>query len=281
MAWVTDIAKKVEHEKEALFQGEKKFFSPEEIASVKQQAIPRHVAIIMDGNRRWARKKIEQKKYSLGIPIIRQKDIASGHYSGAANVLDIVRASCELGIEVVTLFAFSTENWKRTSFEVQALLKIFELTLKENQKNMVEEGIRFHAIGDLAPFPASLKANIKEIEIATKNGNSIDLVVAFNYGGRDELCRAFKKMCQDVSFGLLDFEDISVEKIGLYLDTAPWKDPDLIIRTSGEMRVSNFLLWQIAYAEIYVTKVLWPDFAPQDLLKAVRAFQMRERRVGI
>ena len=176
--------------------------------------------------------------------------------------------------------AFSTENWKRSSFEVDALLKIFEFFLRDNQKRMIDEEVRFHAIGDLAPFSDSLKKQIRDVENATKEGKAIDLVVAFNYGGRDELCRAFKKMHRDATLGFLDPEEITPEKVSSYLDTAPWKDPDLLIRTSGEMRVSNFLLWQLAYSEIYVTDVFWPDFTPQELYRAVRAFQLRERRIG-
>ncbi len=282
MAFATEVENQLNSPKEIASQKENHFFSDEEVALVRGEAIPRHVAIIMDGNRRWARKKIEQDNpASKGQSIVIKKEITVGHYSGAANVLDIVRASQELGIEILTLFAFSTENWKRSSFEVDSLLKIFESFLRDNQKKMVDEGVRFHAIGELGPFPLSLKNRIEEVEERTMQGKSIDLVVAFNYGGRDELCRAFKKMYCDVSFGFLDPDIISPETIGSYLDTAPWRDPDLLIRTSGEMRISNFLLWQLAYSEIYVTNVLWPDFTANDLFKAVREFQLRERRVGI
>lgn len=260
----------------------KRFFSEEEISLLRQDPIPHHVAIIMDGNRRWSQKKIKQQSLAFlkGLPLIPKKELNHGHYAGATNVLDVVRSANELGIKVMTLYAFSTENWKRSSYEIETLLGIFEQFLINNQSTMQQEGVRFRAIGDLLPFPTHLQKQIEITEKATENGEAIDLVVAFNYGGRDEICRAFKKMSIDMNLGFLQPEEITPEKVSCYLDTAHWKDPDLLIRTSGEMRLSNFLLWQLAYTEIYVTPVLWPDFTPRELAHAVRDYQLRERRGG-
>jgi len=255
---------------------EKLVYSTQELALINKRVIPHHVAIIMDGNRRWA------KKHSL----TQIKNVIEGHYAGAQVLQDIVAAARQLGIGVLTVWGFSTENWKRPRFEVEGLIQLFERYLRENQKRMVEKKVRLSVIGDLAPFPCSLKTEIKNVIEMTKEGGhcgegvGIDLVLALNYGGRDDIKRAVERIVTDCYNNNIEKQMISEELISKYLDTAFWKDPDLLIRTSNEMRVSNFLLWQLAYTEIYVTEKLWPDFTSYDLLKAVYHFQERERRQG-
>jgi undecaprenyl diphosphate synthase len=246
------------------------FFSPEELASLQNHALPYHVAMIMDGNRRWAKKN----------GFLKTPHPLSGHWAGAANLIRIVEAASELGIKVLTVFGFSTENWARSPQEIETLLKIFENYLREQRLRMVENGICFDVIGDLSPFSENIKEEIEKTREATKWGEKIDLIIAVNYGGRDEIKRALQKIALHLLSGELKIEQLSEEMISSALDTAEIRDPDLLIRTSGEMRISNFLLWQIAYAEVYVTDVFWPDFTPHDLLAAVREFQKRERRKG-
>jgi len=240
------------------------FYPDQTVTNLQKRPIPRHVAIIMDGNRRWARKR-------LGV------DLFQGHWEGAKTLLNIIEASQEIGVKVFTVYAFSTENWSRSPQEIQALFHIIESYLKENEKPMVQKGIRFDTIGNPEPLPDSLQAVVKRVKESTKNGKGIDFIAALNYGGRDEIRRACVKL---VEKKLLP-QEITEEQIEKLLDTAPWGHPDLLIRTSGEMRVSNFLLWQMAYTEIFVTDVLWPDFTPENLLEAVLNFQSRERRRGI
>ena len=231
---------------------------------MQKETIPHHVAIIMDGNRRWAKKK----------------NPLQGHWAGAEIVLDIVRAASDLGIKVLTLYGFSTENWSRSAVEVAALEEIIEVFLRDKREQMIEQGVRLHIIGDLMPFPESLKKEVARSLDATKESKTIDLVVGLNYGGRDDIRRAFDKMVDAIGEGTLDKNKITESTIASFLDTAPFGDPDLLIRTSGEMRVSNFLLWQLAYTEIYVTQLLWPDFTPQELTQAVLSYQQRRRRIG-
>ncbi|MCH9626179.1 MAG: Ditrans,polycis-undecaprenyl-diphosphate synthase ((2E,6E)-farnesyl-diphosphate specific) [Chlamydiales bacterium] len=241
------------------------YFTSQELTLVLKNPAPKHVAIIMDGNRRWAQK---------------QASPFMGHAAGAAILPDIVEASLDLGLEVLTVFAFSTENWRRSPQEVAILLQIFQNYLDEQCSRMVEQGVRFHVIGDPSPFSEQFKETIEETRRATCSGQEMDFVVALNYGGRDDLRRALSKITQEVLEKKIQLEDITEEKISLSLDTANFRDPDLFIRTSGEKRVSNFLLWQLAYTEVYVTDTLWPDFTPRDLLMAVLDFQKRHRRVG-
>lgn len=229
--------------------------------------VPRHVAIIPDGNRRWA------KKQSL-------KDLMRGHWAGASNLTKIVEAASDMGIKVLTVYSFSTENWQRPKIETNTLFNIFERYLRENRPKMVSEGVRFHTIGDLSPFPDKLKKEIATSREQTANGTTLDLVLAMNYGARDEIKRAMISMGRAVQKGELDPRKICEKMIASHLDTHPFGDPDLLIRTSGELRVSNFLLWQLAYTEMYVTDVLWPDFTSRDLLDAVLDFQKRNRRLG-
>ncbi|MFZ0564658.1 MAG: polyprenyl diphosphate synthase [Chlamydiales bacterium] len=246
------------------------FFSEEDLALVQENRVPRHVALIMDGNRRWARKRIRSK---ITNPL-------NGHWVGAQALSSVLEASSYLGIKILTVYAFSTENWSRSPREINTLFRIFEAFLKENRQKMVDEGVHFEIIGDLGPIPNWLKEEIFLSMEATAKGTNIRFVVAMNYGARDEMRRAITAMVEEAEAGKLRKEEISEELIGSYLDTASFEDPDLLIRTGGAMRISNFLLWQLAYTEVYVTEVLWPDFTPHDLITAIVDFQKRERRRG-
>lgn len=229
-------------------------------------SVPYHIAIIPDGNRRWAKKRAE--------------NIADGHAEGAGNLMNIVRAAHALGIKVVTFYMFSTENWSRSQDEVQALMLLLEQYLLDQKKTMMDEGVRFNTIGDLSALSPCLRTLIDEVKEATSTGKSIDIVAALNYGSRDELLRAFHKIHSEIERENLKVEEVDEQVISRYLDTASWPDPDLMIRCSGEFRLSNFLLWQLSYAEVYISDVLWPDFTPHHLQEAVTAFQGRERRLG-
>lgn len=240
-----------------------KYFTEEEIEQLDPMKLPEHVAIIMDGNRRWARKE--------------SQCVSEGHQKGADTSMDILRSASELGIKWVTLFVFSTENWNREPEEIAGILWLLETYIRAKIPEMVQAGIRFHTIGDLSKFPESVQSAISDAKLATKQCESLKLILAMNYGARDEMKRAIQKMIRD---GLTE-KEVTEKTIASYLDTADFPDPDLLIRTSGEMRISNFLLWQLSYTEIYLTKTLWPDFSPSMLLKAVLEFQNRERRTGI
>ena len=241
-------------------------YSEEELASVDLACVPKHIAVVMDGNRRWA------KQHGNPIEI--------GHYQGAEQLDLIVRAAAELGIQALTVYSFSTENWKRSEKEVAVLMQLLQAYLVNKRKVLVEEGVSLHAIGDIAGLPKHLQKELKATIEATKQEKRIDLILALNYGGRDEVRRAMIKISEAVERGELDWSAITENTIASYLDTAPWPDPDLLIRPSGVKRISNFLIWQISYCEIVITDVLWPDFSPQDLLKAVVEYQGRLRRFG-
>jgi undecaprenyl diphosphate synthase len=243
------------------------YYTDEELFSLQRYPIPKHIAIIPDGNRRWARKT------SAFNPM-------KGHWAGASIVTTILEAASDLGVKILTVYSFSTENWQRTDPEIQTLFKIFTTYLRENRVRMLEMGVRFGTIGDLTPFPSEVKEEIEKTREATAKGTTIDLVLAMNYGARDEVRRALVSMLGAIERGDLEKEQITEDVINSYLDTAPYGDPELLIRTSGERRISNFLLWQLAYTEVYVTDVLWPDFTPRDLLDAVLDFQKRIRRLG-
>lgn len=240
--------------------------TPNELALTNAAKVPHHIAIAMDGNRRWASRRL--------MPAL------LGHWKGADAITKVVRAASDLGVKVLTLYAFSTENWNRSANEVNELMKVFTHYLKKNLPFMLEEGVRLDSIGDLSKLPQDVQDIFHETKEATKEGKKIDLVLAVNYGGRDDIRRATVAIMQDFENGLLKKEDISEDLISTYLDTAKWKDPDLFIRTSGEQRLSNFLLWQFSYTEVYITKTLWPDFNEKHLLQAVLEYQQRERRLG-
>ena len=227
---------------------------------------PHHIAIIPDGNRRWA------KRHAETIP--------QGHSEGAGNLMKIVRAGHDLGVKVMTFYLFSTENWNRAEEEVQALMFLLEQYLIEQKQPMIDDGVRFKTIGNLSVLPPRVQELIAEVKEATAQGGNIDVVAALNYGSRDELLRAFQRIQKDIQSGHLKAEGLSENLISSYLDTAPFPDPDLMIRCSGEFRLSNFLLWQLSYSEVYIADVLWPDFTPLHLQEAVKAYQGRERRLG-
>lgn len=241
-------------------------FSPDEIKACKHLKIPRHIAFIPDGNRRWA-KKIE-------------KEANHGHRHGADILIDTVKAAKEIGVKVVTFFTFSTENWMRPQDEVDGFMWLLQNYLTENLNTMIKEGIRLKAIGNLNKIPETVRQTVIETENATKEASSVTMVLAINYGGRDEIVRACKKMIKDSENKKLNTCDIDEQMFSSYLDTAPYGDPDLFIRTSGEMRISNFLIWQLSYAELYVADVLWPDFTPKHFLQAIIAYNSRHRRQG-
>jgi undecaprenyl diphosphate synthase len=237
-----------------------------EVIKKKHIAVPHHVAIIMDGNRRYAKKEnLETEK---------------GHVAGAKNLLKVTEAAAEMGVKILTVYAFSTENWLRSDPEIQSLFHIFELYLTKMRPLLIENGIKLSTIGDLSPFPLSLKTILFDVKNATKRGTNLDLVLAINYGGRDDMTRAVSSIIKDVKSHKIDESDISEELITQYLDTARWPDPDLLIRTSGEQRVSNFLLWQISYTEIVVVKTLWPDFSVSLFEEALLEYQNRTKRLG-
>ena len=224
--------------------------------------IPEHVAIIMDGNGRWARHR--------GLSRI------EGHKEGIKRVKEIIDTSIELKIKSLTLYVFSMENWKRPSEEVNALLKLFEWYLKKNMQELIDKNIRFKAIGEVKLFPSPIQKLVYQFEELSENSTGLLLVAALSYSSRSEIIRAIKRLAADN----IALEGLTEETFGKYLDTSGIPDPDLIIRTSGEMRLSNFLLWQAAYAEFYFTKDCWPDFKREKFLQALREYENRERRFG-
>lgn len=232
--------------------------------------IPKHIAIIMDGNRRWAKKR--------GLPAV------VGHWHGAEALSKLVEDAAALGVKTLTVYAFSTENWNRASEEVDSLMNLFQMYLQGQKERMVSEGVCLGAIGDLSRLPQAVRATLDDVRQATAHCNRINLVIAVNYGARDNIRRAVAAIAQDCVDGKIQKEEISENLISSYLDTAPyttlWGDPSLLIRTSGEKRLSNFLLWEISYAEVYITDILWPDFNQQELIRAIAVFQKRERRNG-
>lgn len=229
--------------------------------------IPTHIAIIMDGNGRWARRR--------GLPR------SAGHKAGIETVREIVRASKDLGIKVLTVYAFSTENWTRPKREVSFLMRYLENFLTKYRDELNQNDIKFMAIGRIAqPLPLSIRQKLMETMEATKTNSSLVFNLALNYGGRQEIVDATKGIVEAVKLGRENPSRIDEAVFSRYLYTADLPDPDLLIRTSGEFRVSNFLLWQISYSEIYITPRLWPDFKKQDLVKAIEEYSKRERRYG-
>ncbi|MBM3246119.1 MAG: isoprenyl transferase [Candidatus Omnitrophica bacterium] len=233
---------------------------------IDKNNIPKHVAIIMDGNGRWAKEK--------GLPR------TAGHRAGIDRIKEIVNAARELGIQAITFFAFSTENWSRPKTEVNMLMRSLGNFLERQIKDLDKDNIRFRVIGREHPLPKYLLAKIKESENKTKDNNGLTVVLALNYGARQEIIDAVKKLSSRALGGKTDLNDLEAEDFGRYLYTAGLPDPDLLIRTSGEMRISNFLLWQLSYAELYFPRVYWPDFKKEDLEEAIEVYQKRERRFG-
>lgn len=228
--------------------------------------IPKHIAIIMDGNGRWAKVR--------GLPR------TAGHYAGINRVKEIIRAADEMGIQVVTFFAFSTENWSRPKEEVSRLMRYLNNFLDRQINELDRKNIRFIAIGRNDPVPQYLQDKLKAAEDKTRNNTGLIVVLALNYGARQEILDAVKKAAKEAVKGKINIEDLEIEDFSRYLYTAGLPDPDLLIRTSGEMRISNFLLWQLSYAELYFPKTNWPDFRKEDLAEAVKIYQKRQRRFG-
>jgi undecaprenyl diphosphate synthase len=229
-------------------------------------AVPQHVAVIMDGNGRWA------KGRSLPRPL--------GHHAGMKSVREVVAGCLDAGVEVLTLFAFSQENWQRPATEIEALMALLEEYIASESAELTERGVRVRVLGDRDRLSDGARAAVERIESQTAAGRSLALNLCISYSSRGEIARAARLLAEEVAAGAMSPADINEDAIARRLYTAAWPDPDLLIRTSGEMRISNFLLWQLAYAELYVTPLLWPDFTRQDLFQAILEFQRRDRRFG-
>lgn len=234
--------------------------------NIDKSRIPQHIAVIMDGNGRWAK--------AHGKPRV------FGHRNGVKAVREITEASAELGIGYLTLYAFSTENWGRPATEVMALMALLVDTIRKEIKTLNDNNIRLKAIGDLTKLPARSRKALEEGIANTAGNTGMTLILALNYSSRQELVRATKMIATDVSAGKLNESDVTEELVSQYLETKDFPDPELLIRTSGEQRISNYLLWQIAYTELYFTKEYWPDFRKENLYRALIEYQQRERRFG-
>ncbi len=228
--------------------------------------VPQHIAIILDGNGRWAKKKGMPRNY--------------GHMEGAKTVERICEDAYNLGVKYLTVYAFSTENWKRPQSEVDALMNLLRSYMKNCLKRAEKNNMRVRVIGDKTALAPDLQERIAELEEATKDYDGLCFQIALNYGSRDEMIRSMRQLCQDCMDGKVDVNGIDEAVFEQYLDTADIPDPDLMIRTSGEQRLSNYLLWQLAYSEFYFTDVLWPDFSKEDLEKAIEYYNKRDRRFG-
>ena len=236
-------------------------------AALKAQGdIPEHIAIIMDGNGRWAKKRGKMRVF--------------GHYEGVESVRDITEACAQLGVKYLTLYTFSTENWNRPSEEVKALMTLLVHTLKRERKTLNDNGIRLASIGDVNRLPEACRREFADCSSETEHNERMTLILALSYGGRWEIVNAAREVAAQVQAGTLNPEDITEEVLEKHLSTANYPDPDLLIRSGGEHRISNFLLWQIAYSELYVTDVFWPAFRRESLYEAISNFQQRDRRFG-
>jgi undecaprenyl diphosphate synthase len=236
------------------------------VTQINKEKVPQHIAIIMDGNGRWAKKQGENRIY--------------GHYEGVNSVRDVVAAAGEVGVKYITLYAFSTENWNRPKEEVDALMELLVSTITAETPQLNNKNVRLQAIGNLNSLPPACLQELNEsIELTSKN-TGLTLVLALSYSSKWELISAVKQIATDAKNGLVNIEDITEKNIEQYLCTKHIPDPELMIRTSGEHRISNFLLWQLAYAEFYFTDKLWPDFRKDDLYEAILNYQNRERRFG-
>ncbi len=229
-------------------------------------AVPAHIAIIMDGNGRWA------KGRSLPRPL--------GHHAGMTAVREVIGGCLDAGVGVLTLFAFSQENWQRPALEIEALMRLLEEYIARELDNLRDKGVSVRILGDIDRLTAGARRAVDRVVEETTGGDALALNLCISYSSRAEIARAARLLAEDAAAGRIDPSEIDEEAMSRHLYTAPWPDPDLLIRTSGEMRVSNFLLWQLAYAELYVTPVLWPDFTRRHLLEAILEFQRRDRRFG-
>ena len=236
-------------------------------SQINTSEIPGHIAIIMDGNGRWAKEH--------GKPRI------FGHKNGVLSVRSVVEGAGEIGLKYLTLYAFSTENWKRPKVEVAALMQLLVATISNEVAALNKNNVRLLTIGDLKSLPGNCEKELQKAMDKTKNNTGLSLVLALSYSSKSEIVNAVKKIAKEVSENKIDVEDITDNMFNNYLDTALIQDPELLIRTSGEYRLSNFLLWQIAYSELYFSDKLWPDFTKEDLFKAVVDYQSRERRFGM
>jgi len=228
--------------------------------------IPKHVAVIMDGNGRWAQQKGEMRIF--------------GHTNGVSSVREALTAAGEIGVEYLTLYAFSTENWNRPKEEIAALMDLLVQSIYNEVDELNKKGVRLRTIGDVDILPSSCQTALKDAIERTKNNNRVTLILALSYSSRWEISKAVQKMANQVIKGKLNPDAINEELISSYLSTADYPDPELLIRTSGENRVSNFLMWQMAYTELYFTETLWPDFKKEHFYKAIQDYQSRERRFG-
>jgi undecaprenyl diphosphate synthase len=235
-------------------------------AGAPRADVPRHIAIIMDGNGRWAQRR--------GLPRV------EGHRAAIGSVREVVRTCGELGVEVLTLYAFSTENWKRPLREVQALMRLFVEIAATEVDDLIKNGVQVHVIGDRAGLPAAVRAAAAHLEGRTAGGRGLRLLLALNYGGRQEIVAAARSLVADARAGRLDPAQVDEAAVASRLTTAGLPDPDLVIRPSGEARLSNFMLWQAAYSEFWSTPVCWPDFGRRELMEAVEAYRRRRRRFG-
>ncbi|MGD8284734.1 MAG: isoprenyl transferase [Desulfobacterales bacterium] len=240
--------------------------SSADLPDLDTNKLPVHVAVIMDGNGRWAKQRLLTR--------------IKGHEKGSDTVRTVVRTCREIGIPYLTLYAFSTENWQRPRKEVEALMMLLNKFLRSEKAEMIENNIRLHAIGQVDRLPAFVRETLHQTMTATEENTALNLVLALSYGGRTEIVRMVREVAERTKRGLVDPESITAEMVADHLYTHNIPDPDLLIRTSGEMRISNFLLWQIAYTEIFVTSTLWPDFSKEEFLHILHEFQHRERRYG-
>jgi undecaprenyl diphosphate synthase len=235
-------------------------------SEIDSHNIPAHVAVIMDGNGRWAKQK-------GGLRIF-------GHQSAITAVRETVESAAELGVRFLTLYAFSTENWNRPKHEVMALMQLLVHTIRQETPTLLKNSIRLQAIGQISSLPSSCQQELAEAMELTKAGTRMTLVLALSYSGRWDLTQAAQRMAADAAAGKLQAAEINEQTVSQYLTTAGMPDPELLIRTSGEQRISNFLLWQLAYTELYITNLLWPDFRKEHFYDAIQAYQRRERRFG-
>ncbi len=238
-----------------------------DIEEIDLERLPRHIAIIMDGNGRWAKAR--------GLSRI------AGHREGAKSVRVVVEACREIGIKILTLYAFSEENWGRPWQEIQGLMELLDRYLVRERKNMIKNGIRLCTIGEIERLPQKVYNRLLSLKEETIQNSEFVLNLALSYGGRGEIVRAIKRIGEKLIKGNISLDKIDKEMVGLHLDTGDLPDPDLLIRTSGEKRISNFLLWQLAYTELYFTPVFWPDFRKEHLIQAILDYQKRERRFGL
>jgi undecaprenyl diphosphate synthase len=232
----------------------------------ERPAGPRHVAIIMDGNGRWAQMRGRPRLF--------------GHHAGAKRVREIVEACPDLGVKYLTIFAFSTENWRRTQTEVAGLMQLFRAYIRHEARDLFQRGVRVRFIGDRIKLDDKLVTLMDDLELLTAGNDRVHLTIALNYGGRDEVTRAAKRLAYEIEMGRLTHKDVDAETLSKFLDTHVLPDPDLVIRTSGEARISNFLLWQSAYAEYEFVDTLWPDFTEEEFQRIVQGYGARERRFG-